>query len=59
MIYTFFAACKHHGIDPEIWLIDVLNRIHDYKVSQLHELMPQNWKPAPVKKLVSQQEKTD
>ena len=48
MFYTFFAACKHHDIDPEIWLTDVLNRIHDYKVSQLQELMPQNWKPAPV-----------
>lgn len=46
MFYTFFAACKHHDIDPEKWLADVLNRIHDYKVSQLHELMPQNWKPA-------------
>ncbi|MCB9035956.1 MAG: IS66 family transposase [Lewinellaceae bacterium] len=46
MFYTFFAACKHHGIDPEKWLTDVLNRIHDHKVSQLHELFPQNWKPA-------------
>ena len=46
MFYTFFAACKHHGIDPEKWLTDVLNRIHDHKVSKLHELFPQNWKPA-------------
>lgn len=51
MIYTFFAACKQQGIDPEVWLTDVLNRIHDHKVSQLHELMPQNWIPAPAKKL--------
>ena len=50
MIYTFFAACKHQGIDPEIWLTDVLNRIHDHKVSRLHELMPQNWKPMPEEK---------
>jgi transposase len=57
MIYTFFAACKQQGIDPEIWLTDVLNRIHDHKVSRLHELMPQNWKPAPEKKPVSQEEK--
>jgi transposase len=46
MFYTFFAACKHHGIDPEIWLNDVLNRIGDHKVSQLEELMPHRWKPA-------------
>lgn len=50
MIYTFFAACKQQGIDPEIWLTDVLNRIHDHKVSRLQELMPQNWKPAAGKK---------
>jgi transposase len=47
MIYTFFAACKHHNIDPQIWLTDVLNRIQDYKISQIHELMPQNWKHTP------------
>ena len=46
MFYTFFAACNHHDIDPEQWLLDVLNRIHDHKVSKLHQLMPQNWKPA-------------
>ncbi|MCB9290698.1 MAG: IS66 family transposase [Lewinellaceae bacterium] len=46
MFYTFFAACKHHGVDPEKWLTDVLNRIHSHKASQLHELFPQNWKPA-------------
>jgi transposase len=57
MIYTFFAACKQQGIDPEIWLTDVLNRIHDHKVGRLHELMPQNWKPAPVAKPLSGEEK--
>lgn len=45
MLYTFFTACKHHGIDPEQWLTDVLNRINDYKISQLYELMPQHWRP--------------
>ncbi|MCO6480076.1 MAG: transposase domain-containing protein [Phaeodactylibacter sp.] len=46
MFYTFFAACKHHGVDPQEWLTDVLNRIHNHKANQLHELFPQNWKPA-------------
>lgn len=45
MIYTFFAACKHHGIDPEIWLTDVLNRIADCKISELEQLMPHRWAP--------------
>jgi hypothetical protein len=45
MFYTFFAACKQCDIDPEQWLTDVLNRIHDHKVSQLEELMPHRWKP--------------
>lgn len=46
MLYTFFAACKQHGIDPEKWIIDVFDRIQDHKVSRLEELMPHNWKPA-------------
>lgn len=43
--YSFFAACKNHGINPEVWLLDVLNRIQDTKVADLHILFPQNWKP--------------
>lgn len=58
MIYTFFAACKQHSIDPEIWLNDVLNRIHDHKISRLEELMPQYWKPAPDKKPAGQVKQT-
>ncbi len=45
MLYTFFAACKQYNIDPEIWLNDILNRIGDFKVSQLEKLMPHRWKP--------------
>ncbi|MDP1870228.1 MAG: IS66 family transposase [Gallionella sp.] len=50
MLYTFFAACKHNNINPEVWINDVLNRINDYKASRLEELMPQNWKPYTDKK---------
>lgn len=45
-IYTFFAACKQADVNPEAWLTDVLNRIGDTKLTQLHTLFPQNWKPA-------------
>jgi len=59
MLYTFFAACKQYGIDPEKWLNDVLNRINDHKVSRLEELMPQYWKPAPEKMPVTRNEQVE
>lgn len=43
-VYTFFAACKHHNINPEEWLSDVLNRIHDHPINQINSLFPQYWK---------------
>jgi len=43
--YTFFALCKHHQINPEEWLQDVLNRIAFTKPSQLPQLLPPFWKP--------------
>ena len=45
MLYTFFALCKHHNINPEEWLQDVLNRIAFTKPSQLTQLLPPFWKP--------------
>ena len=34
------------GLDPQAWLADVLDRIHDHKINRLDELLPWNWKPA-------------
>jgi len=51
MMYSFFGTCKLHNINPQEWLADVLVRITDTKLSQLHELLPQNWKPA-VKEII-------
>jgi transposase len=45
MFYSFFAACKNHNIEPMSWLTDVLENINDYKLSELHLLLPQNYKP--------------
>jgi len=45
MMYSFFATCKTINVNPYDWLLDVLNKIQDYKVNKLQELLPHNWKP--------------
>lgn len=40
MMYSFFASCKAHDIDPAQWLTHTLNNIANTKRSQLHTLLP-------------------
>lgn len=44
MFYSFIGSCRMNGINPEEWLADVLEKISDTKTSQLHVLLPNNWK---------------
>jgi transposase len=44
MIYSLFATCRYHNINPYDWLKDILERMHLYTTSNLAELLPQNWK---------------
>ena len=46
MMYSFFGTAKLNGVDPLAWFSDVLARIADIPQSQLHELLPWNWKAA-------------
>lgn len=45
MFYSFFASCKIHNIEPQAWLTYVLENINEYKQSELHQLLPQNYRP--------------
>ena len=45
MIYSFLGTCKINNINQSDWFNDILNRISDYKVNHLEELLPNNWKP--------------
>jgi hypothetical protein len=45
MIYTFVNACKLHGVNPEVWLEDVLGRLHNHSMQRLEELLPHHWQP--------------
>jgi len=42
---TLIESAKINGLDPQAYLADVLDRIHDHKIKRLHELLPWHWKP--------------
>jgi transposase len=42
---TIIETAKMNGLDPQAYLADVLDRIHDHKINRLDELLPWNWKP--------------
>jgi len=44
LIYTLIITAKMNDVEPEAWLADVLARIAETPQSQLHELLPWNWK---------------
>ena len=40
--YTLIETAKLNEIDPQAWLADVLDRIPDYKINRVDELLPWN-----------------
>ena len=43
MLYSLFATCKLHNIDPMQWLTEVLAKIKDHPINKIKELLPQNY----------------
>lgn len=44
MLYSLLGTCKMHGIEPYAWLKDVLQRIADYPINRIYELLPHHYK---------------
>ena len=44
--YTPIETAKLNDLDPQAWLADVLDRIPDYKINRVDELLPWNTAPA-------------
>ena len=40
---TLIETAKLNGLDPQAWLADILDRIHDHKINRLDELLPWLW----------------
>ena len=43
---TIIETAKSNSLDPQAYLADVLDRIHDHKINRFDEVLPWNWKPA-------------
>jgi hypothetical protein len=41
VIYSLIATCKLQGIDPSVWMSDVLCRIRNHPPDKLIDLLPQ------------------
>src|SRR5215470_14211632 len=46
VLRSFTASCQRIGIDPFIWLKDVLSRIASHPITRIAELLPHNWAAA-------------
>lgn len=44
IIQSLLVTCKLHGIDPYIYLVDVLQRVGQHPASKVIELTPRVWK---------------
>lgn len=44
MLYSFMGSCKLHGINPMVWLEDVLKELYNNPMQPNHMLLPHNWK---------------
>jgi len=45
MLYSLFATCRLHNINPQHWLVDTLSIIKDHPINKIHKLLPQNYNP--------------
>jgi len=42
---TLIESAKMNGLDPQAYITDLLDRIHDHKINRIDELLPWNWSP--------------
>jgi transposase len=47
-MYSLIVTAKMNGVDPQAWLADVLARIAAHPAHRLDELLPWNWRKAPM-----------
>jgi len=43
---TLIETAEMNGLDPQAWLADILDHIHDHKINRLEELLLWHWSAA-------------
>lgn len=43
IIYSLIGTCKMNNVNPYLWLKDVLEKLNDYPVNKIADLLPHNW----------------
>jgi len=38
------GTCKLQGINPMVWMVDVLKKINKHPVEKIQDLLPHRWK---------------
>jgi len=46
VIYTLIANCRMHGVEPQAYLKDLLERLPTLRIQEVEQLTPVNWKKA-------------
>jgi transposase len=46
VLRSFATSCQRVGVDPFLWLKDILSRFADRPINRLAELLPHNWASA-------------
>jgi hypothetical protein len=44
-LYSLIESAKLNGLNPQLYLADVLARIADHPARRIAELLPWNWQP--------------
>jgi transposase len=44
VVYSLLGSARRRGLNPQAYLTDVLTRLPCMKITQIHQLLPGNWK---------------
>ena len=53
VLYTLIQTCKLNGINPEVYLADLIGCVGEHPVHRIDELLPWNWHLRPDARLAA------